>query len=287
MKLVKTLAIIIFSGILAFNLQLQAQAQEKDPAELYAVIETDRGTLEFLLYKSVAPITVANFVNLATRGYYDGLSFHRVIDDFMAQGGDPFGDGSGGPGYTIQDEFIPGLSNVQGTISMANTGQPNSGGSQFFINLVNNTGLDWDKSPFTSKHPVFGHVVENFNVVELIGLVDVNASDRPTEDVVINSLRVTPTLSVESKTLPIKLQVFPNPVTSESKLKVEMESAQAIDLKLFDLQGKLLNDVHFDQAPSSFEFQLADLVDALPSNLYIIEMSAEDGFVWRQKLLVD
>ena len=250
-------------------------------------IQLETGNVKIKLRPDLAPNHVQRVTELASEGFYDGVVFHRVIPNFMAQTGDPTGTGSGGPGYTIQDEFIPGLSNVQGTISMANTGQPNSGGSQFFINLVNNTGLDWDKSPFTSKHPVFGHVVENFNVVELIGLVDVNASDRPTEDVVINSLRVTPTLSVESKTLPIKLQVFPNPVTSESKLKVEMESAQAIDLKLFDLQGKLLNDVHFDQAPSSFEFQLADLVDALPSNLYIIEMSAEDGFVWRQKLLVD
>jgi peptidylprolyl isomerase len=255
--------------------------------QTHVTFYTTLGDFTLLMEDTLSPITNNNFLDLVNDEYYDGVIFHRVIDGFMIQGGDPTGTGSGGPGYTIQDEFIPGLSNVQGTISMANTGQPNSGGSQFFINLVNNTGLDWDKSPFTSKHPVFGHVVENFNVVELIGLVDVNASDRPTEDVVINSLRVTPTLSVESKTSPIKLQVFPNPVTSESKLKVEMESAQAIDLKLFDLQGKLLNDVHFDQAPSSFEFQLADLVDALPSNLYIIEMSAEDGFVWRQKLLVD
>ncbi|MDC1436388.1 peptidylprolyl isomerase [Gammaproteobacteria bacterium] len=149
MKLVKTLAIVIFSGILAFNLQLQAQAQEKDPAELYAVIETDRGTLEFLLYKSVAPITVANFVNLATRGYYDGLSFHRVIDDFMAQGGDPFGDGSGGPGYNFEDE-IRMRHNQDGILSMANSG-PNTNGSQFFITHVATPHLN-------GLHTVFGKI---------------------------------------------------------------------------------------------------------------------------------
>lgn len=107
------------------------RAQEKDPNELYATIETSRGTLEFLLYRQVAPLTVSNFVNLATRGYYDGLTFHRVIEDFMAQGGDPVGDGSGGPGYQFEDEIALRL-NQEGILAMANSG-PHTNGSQFFI----------------------------------------------------------------------------------------------------------------------------------------------------------
>ncbi len=79
--------------------------RRKTPNELYAVIDTNRGIMEFLLYRQVAPVTVTNFVNLATRGYYDGLTFHRVIDDFMAQGGDPMGNGAGGPGYSFEDEI--------------------------------------------------------------------------------------------------------------------------------------------------------------------------------------
>lgn len=108
-----------------------AGAQERDPNELYAVIKTSAGTMEFLLYRQVAPLTVSNFVNLATRGYYDGLSFHRVVADFMAQGGDPSGDGSGGPGYRFEDEIALRF-NQEGILAMANSG-PDSNGSQFFI----------------------------------------------------------------------------------------------------------------------------------------------------------
>lgn len=110
---------------------LQAQTPAKDPNELYAIIDTDRGRMEFLLYRQVAPLTVSAFVNLATRGYYDGLTFHRVISDFMAQGGDPVGDGSGGPGYKFEDEIAMKL-NQEGILAMANSG-PASNGSQFFI----------------------------------------------------------------------------------------------------------------------------------------------------------
>jgi len=125
--------ITIFTFIMMFAIN-SVQAQEvtgKDPNELYAVIETNRGTMEFLLYRQVAPIAVSNFVNLATRGFYDGLTFHRVVDEFMIQGGDPAGNGSGGPGYEFQDE-IRLRHNQMGIMSMANSG-PGTNGSQFFI----------------------------------------------------------------------------------------------------------------------------------------------------------
>ncbi len=112
-------------------------------AEKRVVLHTTMGDITIRLYDDM-PVTAGNFEKLVRSGFYDGTVFHRVIDGFMIQGGDPTGTGSGGPGYTIPDEFVKGHSNVRGTVAMANTGRPNTGGSQFFINLVDNTYLDWD-----------------------------------------------------------------------------------------------------------------------------------------------
>ncbi len=146
-------------------------------------LETNQGDIVIELYGSM-PITAGNFEKLVGEGFYDGVIFHRIIDNFMIQGGDPTGTGSGGPGYEIKDEFVKGSSNLRYTVSMANSG-PNSGGSQFFINLVDNTFLDWDKEPLQSKHPVFGKVVEGMDVVDKIARVDKDSQDRPLEDVKI------------------------------------------------------------------------------------------------------
>lgn len=164
-----------------------------------AVLTTNKGVIEIELYKDTMPITAGNFEKLVREGYYDGIKFHRVIDNFMIQGGDPLTKddsmmarwGTGGPGYAIADEHVAGplLSNVRGTISMANAG-PNSGGSQFFINLVDNTGLDFDKQPLSSKHPVFGRVIAGLDVVDAIGSVEVGAGDRPVEPVVIEKAEI-------------------------------------------------------------------------------------------------
>jgi len=144
------------------------------------VMETGKGNIEIELFMDKMPKTAGNFKKLVEEGFYDGVRFHRVIDNFMIQGGDPLSKdeskkdfwGTGGPGYAIDDEFVEGLSNVRGTIAMANSG-PNTGGSQFFINTVDNIGLDFDKPPFTSKHPVFGKVVEGMDVVLSIEKDDV------------------------------------------------------------------------------------------------------------------
>ena len=141
------------------------------------------------------PITAGNFKKLVNEGFYDGIKFHRVIEGFMIQGGDPITKtddvmryGTGGPGYSIPDEHVAGdnLTNVRGTISMANSG-PNSGGSQFFINLVDNVNLDFDKQPLSSKHPVFGRVVAGMDIVDEIGSVATNPADQPLEPIVIES----------------------------------------------------------------------------------------------------
>lgn len=130
-------------------------------AELQAVIKTTKGDIELSLFPEEAPITVANFVNLSSRGYYDGIVFHRVIPDFMIQGGDPTGTGSGGPGYEFGDEFSPKLKHsTPGILSMANAG-PGTNGSQFFITHVPTPWLD-------NKHSIFGKVLVGQEVVNKI-----------------------------------------------------------------------------------------------------------------------
>ena len=147
-------------------------------AEKRVVLHTTMGDITIRLYNDM-PVTVGNFEKLVRSGFYDGTVFHRVIDGFMIQGGDPTGTGTGGPGYTITDEFVKGHSNQRGTIAMANTGRPNTGGSQFFINLVDNTYLDWDDPRTPSAHPVFGEVVGGMDVVDRIGKVKTDSADRP------------------------------------------------------------------------------------------------------------
>ena len=146
------------------------------------LIKTNMGEIVIQLYEDM-PITAGNFQKLVEKGFYDGTIFHRVIDNFMIQGGDPTGTGRGGPGYAIKDEFTRKNKNNRGTISMANAG-PNTGGSQFFINLVDNNFLD-------SKHPVFGKVVEGMDVVDAIGKAKTGAMDRPIKEIKIESAKMT------------------------------------------------------------------------------------------------
>lgn len=146
--------------------------------------ETTQGDIVIKLYSDM-PITAGNFKGLVEDGTYDGVIFHRVIKDFMIQGGDPTGTGMGDPNIPkIQDEFVPGHSNVRGTLSMANSG-PNTGSSQFFINLIDNSFLDYDKQPLSSKHPVFGEVIEGMDVVDKIANVETGRGDKPVEEVKI------------------------------------------------------------------------------------------------------
>lgn len=163
-----------------------------------ATVVTNVGTFTLELFTDTMPVTAGNFIKLAKEGFYDGVKFHRVIPDFMIQGGDPITKtnevmryGTGGPGYSIPDEHVVGkyLSNIRGTIAMANSG-PNSGGSQFFINVANNINLDFDKPPLSSKHPVFGQVLSGMEVVDKISLVERNPADMPLEPVIIESITI-------------------------------------------------------------------------------------------------
>ncbi len=141
--------------------------------------ETSKGDIVIQLYDKQMPITAGNFKKLVSEGFYDNVIFHRVIDKFMIQGGDPTGTGAGGPGYEIKDEFTKSSldENKRGTIAMANAGT-NTGGSQFFINLVDNDFLD-------GKHPVFGKIISGMDVIDKIAKVQTDKNDRPLEEVKI------------------------------------------------------------------------------------------------------
>lgn len=150
------------------------------------VIETNLGTIELELFEDQTPITAQNFIDLAQKGFYDGVIFHRVIDGFMIQGGDPTGTGMGGPDYTIEDEFLPTLQFTgEGVLAMANTGRPHTGGSQFFITLAATPWLN-------GHHTIFGKVVRGMEVVRKIGKVATDPSDRPLEDVVMKHVSIRP-----------------------------------------------------------------------------------------------
>lgn len=153
-----------------------------------AVLHTNKGDITVLLFATDAPNTVTNFSKLAKSGFYNGTKFHRVIRDFMIQGGDPLSKndsqmsrwGTGGPGYSFADEIHVNNRNDAGTISMANAG-PNTNGSQFFINVADNNFLD-------TKHTIFGKVSAGMDVVSKIADVAVGESDRPVEPVVIEKV---------------------------------------------------------------------------------------------------
>lgn len=154
-------------------------------ADLKAAIVTSKGTINIDLFADKTPLTVANFANLARRGFYDGLTFHRVIADFMIQGGCPEGTGTGGPGYRFDDEPHPELTfDKPYLLAMANAG-PNTNGSQFFITVAPTTWLNF-------KHTIFGEVADqpSRDVVDAIAAVETGAQDRPKQDVVIESITI-------------------------------------------------------------------------------------------------
>ena len=207
-------------------------------AQTEVTFYTNMGDFVVETYDTLQPITTGNFIELVTSEFYDGVIFHRIISGFVIQGGDPQGTGFGGPGYTIPDEFDPLASNVQYSISMANSG-PNTGGSQFFINLVNNLFLD-------TNHPVFGIVTSNFDVVESIGIVPTNSNDRPLTDVIMDSVRVTlngPILSTNEHLKPsLNLSVFPNPADDFISISIADKNSNSNNylMTITDLLGQII-----------------------------------------------
>ena len=163
--------------------------ESSDPKQLsdkyhpIAIVETNMGSMVFELYADKAPKTVENFIKLAENGFYNGVIFHRVIKDFMIQGGDPTGTGTGGPGYSIKDEIHPTLKHDQeGVLAMAHHG-PNTGGSQFYITLKNTPWLD-------GGYTIFGQLIRGSNTLQNIGKVPTGRSNRPLNDIIIRLVTI-------------------------------------------------------------------------------------------------
>ena len=163
--------------------------ESSDPKQLsdkyhpIAIVETNMGSMVFELYADKAPKTVENFIKLAENGFYNGVIFHRVIKDFMIQGGDPTGTGTGGPGYSIKDEIHPMLKHDQeGVLAMAHHG-PNTGGSQFYITLKNTPWLD-------GGYTIFGQLIRGSNTLQNIGKVPTGRSNRPLNDIIIRLVTI-------------------------------------------------------------------------------------------------
>ena len=168
--------IILIVLLLALVGVISGCKMDKENGGKTVLLKTTMGDIKIKLYGDM-PITAGNFEKLVKEGFYDGIIFHRVIDEFMIQAGCPHGTGTGGPGYTIKDEFTDHNLNNRGTIAMANAG-PNTGGSQFFINLVNNNFLD-------GKHPVFGEVIKGIDIVDKIGNAEKGPGDKPLKEIKI------------------------------------------------------------------------------------------------------
>lgn len=187
---VVTVIVIIIGLFYSLYLNNKKQNIMENTQNTKVIMQTNMGDITLEVFNNKVPKTAENFLNLAKKGFYDGVRFHRIIKDFMVQAGDPLSKdiskkamwGTGGPGYQFEDEIGKDNRNDKWTISMANAG-PNTNGSQFFINVANNNFLD-------DKHTVFGKVIEGSDVVEKISLVDTDQRDVPLEDVIIEKILV-------------------------------------------------------------------------------------------------
>jgi peptidylprolyl isomerase len=231
-------------------------------AQTEATWYTSMGSFKTVLTDTLTPITVDSFIARVSEKFYDGLIFHRVINNFMIQGGDPLGTGFGGPGYTFPDEFVPSLKNVPGALAMANSG-PNTNGSQFFINLVTNAYLN-------NHYTVFGMVTLNFSVVQSIGLVATNSSDRPLTDVVIDSIRITqvytPVAVANVGSFPVA-SIYPNPCRGVAYVNLPNT------LTKVEITNMLGRTIYQANAKGSWQVDLRDQ----PAGLYMIHLSNANG----------
>lgn len=231
---------------------------------------TTKGNFVVTLEDTLAPITAGNFKKLVKEKYYDGVIFHRIIQNFVIQGGD---GAAGKP--AIQDEFHPNLSNLQWTLSMANSG-PNTGTTQFFINLKDNTFLDYDKAPLTSQHPVFGKVTGNVNLIYQMGSVATDVNDKPLVDIVMDSVRIDPAFLVGvDKPAPNEIEslvCFPNPITSNSQIKGGGFNGD-VNFLIYNIQGNLIATKNM-VIPSEFSIPFEALVSQnLKPGIYFLHVS--------------
>jgi len=257
---------LLMAGVLFWTGTGLAFAQTK--VQFY----TSMGDFVVTLNDTLAPLTSGNFKSLVESRFYDGITFHRVIDDFMIQGGDPTGTGDGGSETIIEDEFHVDLSNLRQTISMANDG-PNTGTSQFFINLVDNTYLDFNKQPLTSKHPVFGEVTENFHIVQLIGSVPVDNNDKPFVEVTMDSLRlIEPTISIYQNVREAQngFIFYSNMLTPKNELYFISNRAGSFTVQVYDESGKLRETIlkEIEKGEHSLVF-----MNNYPKGVYLLQIN--------------
>jgi len=237
---------------------------------------TTMGEFTVELNEQYAPITAGNFKTLVEQKYYDGVLFHRVIDNFMIQGG----IGSFVPAI-IADEFHDSLSNIITTISMANAG-PNTATSQFFINLKDNSYLDSMNLPSPPQHAVFGKVIANFSVVQAIGKVVTDGSDKPLADVVMDSLRVIPGTFIAYQDKMIqKFIYYPNPFTNSITIELQASPKNPLSFTLYNFLGKVVKQAKNIRSRS---IQLER--DNLPNGLYYFNVFSEEGRIGGRKLII-
>jgi len=265
--------ICLLSLLIGSSIQTSAQTKVR--------FYTTKGNFDADLYDIWQPITSGNFISLINAKFYDGIIFHRVISGFMIQGGDPTGTGSGGPGYTIADEFDANASNVQKTLSMANSG-PNTGGSQFFINLVNNIYLN-------PNHPVFGIVTTNFNVVQTIGAVPTNTNDKPLTDVVMDSIRILsyPVGLTEQLKSILLVEISPNPVNMQSNISIKVEEAQTVEITICNIAGMAVHkeSIKLTKGINIIPFSSMN-IEQMTAGIYFVTLNAGQK-IHRQKILLN
>lgn len=262
MKNIKKIVLLILLVSGFYNTRAQSEA----------VWYTSMGSFTTVLTDTLTPRTVDSFIARVSDKFYDGLIFHRVIDNFMIQGGDPLGTGYGGPGYTFPDEFKSTLKNVPGALSMANSG-PNTNGSQFFINLVANTHLD-------GVHTVFGKTTVNFSVVQNIGKVPVNSTtNKPLTNVVIDSIRIKKFypayLAVANVGKSMDVNMYPNPCMGVVTLTLPDITTR---LKITNMLGRT---VYAKDVKGLYQVDLREQ----PTGLYFVHVSNANG-TWESKLVV-
>ena len=190
-KFILALCLVMSLSLVACSNKTNKNEETRTPPKelpIATIVVKNYGTIEAELYPHIAPNTVNNFISLANSGFYDGLTFHRVIKDFMIQGGDPNGNGTGGPGYSIKGEFSNNnfknnLKHTEGVLSMARSQNKNSAGSQFFIVTKDQPGLDGD-------YATFGKVISGMDVVHKIEDAQTDSNDKPLKSVIIESIKV-------------------------------------------------------------------------------------------------
>ncbi|MCW3121418.1 MAG: peptidyl-prolyl cis-trans isomerase (rotamase) - cyclophilin family [Flavipsychrobacter sp.] len=230
-------------------------------AQTETTFYTSMGSFTVALTDTITPITTDSFIVRVNNKFYDGLIFHRVIKNFMIQGGDPLGNGTGGPGYMTPDEFSPKLKNVPGALAMANSG-PNTNGSQFYINLVNNAYLN-------NHYTVFGMVTTNFAVVQSIGLVATDTTDKPLTEVVIDSIRIMkPAPSVVSNINDNAAPaIYPNPTGGVFTIDIEHVATK---VEVLNIPGRVL---YTTEATGPLQVDLRDQ----RAGLYIVRLTSVNG----------